>query len=140
VVRYKNKNIDPQTVARELHVQAVVIGHVREEAGSLVVSTELVDASKNRSLWGETYDRKLSDVLHMEREIALEISARLRQKLTQEQKRQLTKNGTADPQAYEFYLEGRYYWEKWTISDGGSENATEEAFRVLFVNDIERVL
>jgi len=112
VLRYKGKDIDPQIVAKDLKVQAVVMGHVSQQGDSLVVSTELVDARNNRSLWGESYDRKLSDVLQVEHDISLEISARLRHKLTREQKVQVSKTATADPEAYQWYLKGRYYWEK----------------------------
>jgi serine/threonine protein kinase/tetratricopeptide (TPR) repeat protein len=114
VFRYKGKDVDPQTMAKELNVQAVVTGRVSQRGDSLVVSTELVDARNNRSLWGENYDRKLSDVLGVQREISGEISARLREKLTGDQKAQVSKAPTTDPEAYQLYLKGRYYWEKRT--------------------------
>jgi tetratricopeptide (TPR) repeat protein len=80
----------------------------------MVVSAELVDARNNRSLWGESYEGKLSDVLRVQREITADISAHLREKLTREQMAHVTKSATADPEAYEWYLKGRYYWEQRT--------------------------
>jgi TolB-like protein/Tfp pilus assembly protein PilF len=114
VMRYKSKDADPQRAASELQVSAVVTGRVTQHGDSLTISAELTDTRKNRSLWSEQYDSKLSDALKVQREISDEIAARLREKLTGEQKTQLTKGGTNDPEAYSLYLKGRYYWDKRT--------------------------
>jgi eukaryotic-like serine/threonine-protein kinase len=114
VFRYKSKDLDPQKAADELKVGAVVTGRVTQRGDSLLVSAELTDIRTNRSLWSEQYDRKLSDALSVQREIAGEISARLRERLTGEQKAKLTNGGTSDPEAYQLYLKGRYYWDKRT--------------------------
>jgi serine/threonine protein kinase/Tfp pilus assembly protein PilF len=114
VFRYKAKDLDLQKVASELQVNAVVTGRVTQHGDSLIVSAELTDTRKNRSLWSEQYDRKLSDALSVQREISDEIAARLREKLTGEQKTQLAKGGTNDSEAYGLYLKGRYYWDKRT--------------------------
>ena len=114
VFRYKSKDQDPQKVASELQVNAIVTGRVTQHGDSLIISAELTDTRTNRSLWSEQYDRKLSDALSVQREIASEISARLRERLTGEQRAQLTKGGTNDPEAYQLYLKGRYYWDKRT--------------------------
>ena len=114
VFRYKSKDIDPQKAASELQVGAVVTGRVTQHGDSLVISAELTDTKKNRSLWSEQYDRKLSDALSVQKEISVEIAARLREKLTGEQKTQMSKGGTNDSGAYQLYLKGRYYWDKRT--------------------------
>ena len=114
VFRYKSKDPDPQTVASELQVDAIVTGRVTQHGDSLLISAELTDTRTNRSLWSEQYDRRVSDALTVQREIAGEISARLRERLTGEQRTQVTKGGTNDPEAYQLYLKGRYYWEKRT--------------------------
>jgi serine/threonine protein kinase/Tfp pilus assembly protein PilF len=114
VFRYKSKDVDPQKAADELKVGAVVTGRVTQRGDSLLVSAELTDIRTNRSLWSEQYDRKLSDALSVQREIAGEISARLRERLTGEQRAKLTNGGTSDPEAYQLYLKGRYYWDKRT--------------------------
>jgi eukaryotic-like serine/threonine-protein kinase len=114
VFRYKSKDQDPQKVASELQVSAVVTGRVTQHGDSLLISAELTDTRANRSLWSEQYDRKLSDALTVQREIAAEISSRLRERLTGEQKTQLTQGGTNDPEAYQLYLKGRYYFDKRT--------------------------
>jgi serine/threonine protein kinase len=114
VFRYKSKDQDVQKIATELQVRAVVTGRILQHGDSLNVSAELIDINKNRSLWSEQYDRKLSDVLTLQREISGEISTRLREKLTGEEKKRLSKDGTNDPEAYQLYLKGRYYWDKRT--------------------------
>jgi Tfp pilus assembly protein PilF len=97
-----------------LKVGALVTGRITQHGDSLLVSAELTDIRSNRSLWSDQYDRKLSDALSVQREIAREISARLRERLTGEQKAKLTNGGTSDPEAYQLYLKGRYYWDKRT--------------------------
>jgi eukaryotic-like serine/threonine-protein kinase len=114
VFRYKAKDQDVQKIAAELHVAAVVTGRVMQHGDSLNVSAELIDTKNNRSLWSDQYDRKLSDALNVQREISGEISTRLREKLTGEEKKRLSKDGTNDPEAYQLYLKGRYYWDKRT--------------------------
>ena len=114
VFRYKSKDQDPQKVATELQVSAVVTGRVTQHGDSLLISAELTDTRANRSLWSEQYDRRLSDAVTVQREIASEISSRLRERLTGEQKTQLTKGATNDPEAYQLYLKGRYYFDKRT--------------------------
>jgi serine/threonine protein kinase/tetratricopeptide (TPR) repeat protein len=123
VFRYKSKDVDPQKVATELQVNAVVTGRVTQRGDSLFISAELTDTRTNRSLWGERYDRKLSDALSVQREIATEISSRLRERLTGEQKNQVTKGGTNNPEAFQLYLKGRYYWDKRTSE--GMEKAKD---------------
>jgi TolB-like protein len=104
VFRYKSKDVDPQKVATELQVNAVVTGRVTQHGDSLSISAELTDTRTNRNLWSERYDRKLSDALSVQHEIASEISSRLRERLTGEQKNQVTKGGTNDPEAFQLYL------------------------------------
>jgi len=114
VMRYKSKDVDLGKAASELQVSAVVTGRVTQHGDALLISAELTDTRNNRSLWSEQYDRKVSDALTVQREISDEIAARLREKLTGEQKTQLAKGGTNDPEAYGLYLKGRYYWDKRT--------------------------
>jgi eukaryotic-like serine/threonine-protein kinase len=114
VFRYKSKDVDLQKAAADLKVVAIVTGRITQRGDSLLVSAELTDVRTNRNLWSEQYDRKLSDALMVQREIAGEISAHLRERLTGEQKAKLTNGTTSDPEAYQLYLKGRYYWDKRT--------------------------
>ncbi len=114
VFRYKGRDVDPQAVAKELKVQALVTGRIVQHGDQLIISSELIDARTSRNLWGDQYDRKLSDALAVQQEITGAISAKLREHLSGEAKTQVAKGGTSDPEAYQLYLKGLYYWERRT--------------------------
>jgi TolB-like protein/Flp pilus assembly protein TadD len=114
VLRYKGKQIDPQAVGRELNVRAVLVGRMTQRGDGLAISTELVDASDNRRLWGEQYNRKLSDIITVHSEIAQQISSGLRLRLSGEDKKQLAKQYTENTEAYQLYILGRHYFQKET--------------------------
>jgi serine/threonine protein kinase/Tfp pilus assembly protein PilF len=114
VFRYKGRDVDPQTVAKDLKVQALVTGRIVQRGDQLIISSELIDARTNRNLWGDQYDRKISGALAVQQEITGAISARLRERLSGETQKQVAKGGTSDPEAYQLYLKGLYYWEKRT--------------------------
>ena len=117
VFRYKGKQIDPQTVGRELQVRAVLTGRVVQIGDTLSIQTDLIDVTNQTQLWGEKYNRKVSDVLSVEDEISQEISEKLRLTLTGPQKKQLVKHYTASAEAYQLYWKGRYHWNKRTPED-----------------------
>ncbi|HEY3136726.1 MAG TPA: protein kinase, partial [Blastocatellia bacterium] len=112
VLRFKGKQIDPQAVGRELNVRAVLAGRLAQHSDDLLISTELIDVKDNKRLWGGQYNRKLADIVKLQSEIAQEISEKLRLKLTSEQKERLAKPQTESPEAYQLYLQGRYYRQK----------------------------
>jgi serine/threonine protein kinase/Flp pilus assembly protein TadD len=114
VFRYKGREVDPQTVGRGLAVDAVLTGRVLQLGKQLIIGAELVDVADGSQLWGEHYNRKLSDILAMQEEIAKEISENLRLRLTGEEKKRLSKRHTENTEAYQAYLKGRYYWNKRT--------------------------
>lgn len=113
-VRYRGREVDPQLVAREMGVRAVLTGKVILRNDVLIVSAELVDALDNRHVWGAQYNQKLTDLLAMQEEIARQMSEKLRLKLTDAEQMIVTKRHTANPEAYQLYLKGRYYWNKRT--------------------------
>ncbi|MFL6209565.1 MAG: protein kinase domain-containing protein [Pyrinomonadaceae bacterium] len=123
VLRYKGQQADPAAVGRALNVRAVLLGRMVQHGDSLEISTELVDVRDNRRLWGEQYKRKLADILDLQGEIAREISERLRLRLTGAEQKQLAKNYTQNPEAYELYLKGRYFFDKRTV--GGFRRSKE---------------
>jgi len=107
--RYKQRDIEPQKVAKELGVDALVTGRVVQRGDELSVSAELVYAREDRELWGEQYSRKLADIVSIQKEIAAAISGNLRVRLTSEEKTRLAKSSAANPEAYQLYLKGRYH-------------------------------
>ena len=110
--RYKGKDADPQQVGRDLNVSAVLAGRLIQVGQKLDIQTELVNVSDGSQLWGERYQRPLSDVFALQDDIAREISSKLRLKLTGQEERRLTKRYTENPQAYQLYVQGRFYWNK----------------------------
>jgi serine/threonine protein kinase/tetratricopeptide (TPR) repeat protein len=106
--RYKKREIEPQKVAKELGVEALVTGRVMQRGDELSISAELVDANEDKQLWGEQYSRKLADVASVQQEIASAISGNLRLRLSSEDKTRLAKASATNPEAYQLYLKGRY--------------------------------
>ena len=114
VFQYKTRDTDPQTIGRELGVRAVLTGRMIQRNGSLVIAAELVDVATGSQLWGARYNRKLGDIFAIQEEISNEISGKLRLQLTQAEKKRLARRHTENVEAYQLYLKGRYYWNRWT--------------------------
>jgi len=113
VFRYKGKEVDPIKVGHELGVDAVLSGRIVQRGDNLTISAELVDVRYNKLLWGEQYDRKMSELLQTQREIAREIVDKLKVKVSGQEKG-LAKHYTESNEAYQLYLKGRFYWNKRT--------------------------
>jgi len=113
VFSYKGREVDPRKVGSDLGVRAVLTGRVVQRGDTLSIQAELIDVASVAQLWGQQYNRKLSDILSVQEEIAQQISEKLRLRLSG-QERQLTKRSTGSTEAYQAYLKGRYYWNKRT--------------------------
>lgn len=122
VFRYKGKDLDAQAIGRELNVRAVLVGQVKQEGDELRITVALMDVQGNRSIWGDTYQRKTADIQTVQKEIAGNVSEKLRVKLTGADQTQLARTYTQSGEAYEAYLKGRYHWNKRT--DEGFKQAT----------------
>jgi serine/threonine protein kinase/tetratricopeptide (TPR) repeat protein len=129
--RYQGKNVDPGQAGRELGVTAVLTGKVRQMQDALNVQVDLVDAATGAQIWGAGYDRKIPDLVAVKQAIAQEVTAKLKLKLSSEEQRRLVKHDSTNPEAYQFYLRGRYFWNKRTSS--GIKQAIEH-----FQQSIER--
>ncbi len=112
VFRYKGREDDPQKIGRDLGVGAVLVGRIQPRGDLLTVQTELVEVSSGTQLWGEQYNRKLADLLAVQDEISREISDKLRLRLTGEEKARLGSARAVNPEAYQLYLQGRFYWNR----------------------------
>jgi len=117
VFRYKGKDIDAETVGAELGVDAVMSGRLVQRGESITISIDLVDVRNKKTLWGEQYERKMSDLLATQREIAAEITKKLELKLSGDDRKGLTKGYTENNEAYQLYLKGRYHFAKRTKND-----------------------
>jgi serine/threonine protein kinase/tetratricopeptide (TPR) repeat protein len=114
VFRYRGHELDPQTVGKELNVDALLTGRVLQMSAQFRISVELVDVSDGSQLWGKQYNRRLTDILEIQEELSREVTDNLRLKLTQKEKKRLGKRDTRNPEAFQIYLKGRYYWNKRT--------------------------
>lgn len=110
VFRYKGKEVEPQQVGAELSVQAIVNGRLVQRGDDLALYLSMVDARSGNQLWGEQYNRKLTDLVTLQSEIAHDVSQKLRARLSGADEKKLTKNYTQSAEAYQAYLKGRYYW------------------------------
>src|SRR6266498_166728 len=117
VMRYKGKQSDVTAIASELGVGAVMTGRIAQRGDNLTISVELVDVRNNKLLYGEQYERKMSELLTTQREIATEIAQKLRLKITGDNEKGLSKHYTENNDAYQLYLKGRFYWNRRTVAD-----------------------
>jgi TolB-like protein/Tfp pilus assembly protein PilF len=122
--RYKGKDVDPQEVGRQLKVRTVLMGSVRQAGQRLNIQVDLVDASTGAQLWGEEYERMLSEIVSVKQSIVREITDKLRLRLSGDQKQRLIRHDTANADAYHSYLRGRYFWNKRTAE--GLQKALEQ--------------
>jgi serine/threonine-protein kinase len=112
VFRFKSTDHDPTEVGRELAVHAVVTGKLSRVGSRLMVQTELVDVQDGAQLWGDSYNEKVSNSLRIQEHIATQISDKLQLRLSDQQRKRLTKRHTTDEEAYLNYLRGRFHWNK----------------------------
>jgi TolB-like protein/Flp pilus assembly protein TadD len=109
VFQFKGKSA--LEAGRLLKVEAVVTGRILQQKDTLLIQVELVNVSDGLQLWGAEYQRKFSDMLSvLQKDIAQEISGRLRLNLSGSEKTRLVRGNTSHPEAYRLYLQGRYYW------------------------------
>jgi len=114
VFRYKGKETSPQTIARELNVQAILNGRIASRDDQLTLTLELVDAQTENVIWSDQYNRKQSDIVQLQSEIARDVSYKLRMKLSGTEAEKVAKTYTANPEAYQLYLKGLFQWNKRT--------------------------
>src|SRR5947207_1177334 len=113
VFRYKGST-DTQTIGKELNARAVLYGRVVQRGEDLVLHVELVDAQTENSLWGETYNKKLSNLIALQGEVARDLVRELSLKPSGADKQKLAKNYTENVEAYQLFLNGRFHHRKLT--------------------------
>ncbi len=117
VFRYKGSEPDAKTVGRELGVRAVLIGRVVQRGDNLSVNVELVDSRDNSTIWGEQFNRRMSDLLLIQEEIGRRVAEKLLPRMTGDEQERVTRQATENTEAYQLYLRGRYQWNKRTEED-----------------------
>jgi serine/threonine-protein kinase len=123
VFRHKGKDIDAQEVGRTLGVKAVVTGRITKRNDRLIIGAEMMNVETGAQLWGDQYDRPEADLLSVQEQITGEILAKLRPRMSGDEKKLATRRHTEDPEAYQHYLQGRYNTNKGTIA--GFKSAIE---------------
>jgi TolB-like protein/Tfp pilus assembly protein PilF len=111
--RYKGQEVDFQKLGRDLSVDAVLTGRVQQLPESLVIQADLVKINTGSQLWGERYERKLAALSGVQQDITRSISEKLWPRLTADEQ-QGVKRETENPEAYQFYLRGRHFFNKRT--------------------------
>ena len=117
VFRYKGRTTDARTIGNELNVQAVLNGRVMQRGDQLTLSLELVNAETENVIWSETYNRKQTELVSLQSEIARDVSSKLKAKLSGAETAKVEKTYTANAEAYQLYLKGRFYAIKRTAKD-----------------------
>src|SRR6266478_6923962 len=132
VFRYKGKETNPQTIGKELNVQAILNGRVVQRGQELSLFVELIDVALDKVVWSQQYNRKQSDLVTLQSEIARDVSNKLKTKLSGADVAKVEKNYTANPEAYQLYLKGKFYWNKRT---GESLKQAAELYRQAIEKD-----
>jgi eukaryotic-like serine/threonine-protein kinase len=112
--RYEGTTKPPATIARELGADAVVQGSLRRSGDRIAIQVALYDARAGRALWSDSYERTAREVLVLEADIVQGLAARVRASLRPWARERLTMARAVDPEVYEGYLKGRYYWNQRT--------------------------
>ena len=110
---YKGVRKSLREIARELEVDAIVEGTVLRAGHRVRITAQLIDPMKETHLWAESYERDLRNVLALQSEVAQAIAREIKVKLTPQERAQLAQvQQPVEPEAYEAYLKGRYYWNR----------------------------
>ncbi len=115
--RFKSAPSDLREIAKQLGVANILEGSVQKANDQVRVNVQLINALTDAHLWAEMYDRKLTDIFAAESDIAKTIAETLQAKLTGSEKAAISKAPTSNPEAYELYLKGKFFWNKRTATD-----------------------
>lgn len=115
--QYRDSNKPPAEIGSELGVAYLIEGSVLKAEDRVRISVQLIDARDNSSVWNESYERQLSDVLVLQSNVARAIAGQIKVKLTPYEDQQLSAERAVDPEAYELYLRGRFHWYRFTEAD-----------------------
>src|SRR3989475_1188337 len=117
VMAYKHARKPLPEIARELNVDAVVEGTVLRSGEQVRITAQLIQAPADKHLWAESYEGNLCDTLALQKKVASAIAEQIRIELTPQEQAVLKKANVVNPEGYESYLKGRFFWNKRT-ADG----------------------
>lgn len=110
--QFKGRNVDVRSVGEELGVSTVLEGSVRKQGNRLRITTQLINVEDGFHIWSERYDRELEDIFAIQDEIALAITEKLKITLLANDRELITKSHTQNTEAYQLYLQGRFFWNR----------------------------
>lgn len=125
VMKYKGTKKSLREIAGELQVDALVEGTVARSGDRVRITANLVQASPERHLWADSYERDIRDVLAIQDDVSRAIANNIQIKLTPQEQARLASAYPVNPEAYEAYLEGRYFWEKLWVGPAAIQKAGE---------------
>ena len=109
--KYKKTELTVKEIGRELGVSSILEGSVQKIGNNVRITAQLIDARTDIHLWSETYDRNISDIFTIQSEVAQNVARELKATLTLKEKGQIEKNQTNNVEAYNLYLQGRFFWD-----------------------------
>ncbi len=114
IMTYKGTHKSLPQIARELNVDVVVEGTVLRSGQQVRITAQLIEAATDKHLWSQSYERDIRDTLAIQKEVARSIAGQIQIALTPREQAVLKNSHRVDPEAYEAYLRGRYFWNKRT--------------------------
>ena len=115
--RFKNNQTDTKNIASQLGVENLVTGDITQTGDKLIINVRLINASDDSQIWGNQYVKNSGDLIAAQNEIAQAVAGNLRVKLTETEQQRLGKNHTANAEAYQLYMKGRFFMLKATKSN-----------------------
>jgi serine/threonine protein kinase len=122
-MHYKDTRKSVPEVARDLNVDAILEGSVLRSGDKVRISTQLIEGRTDKHLWAESYERDLRDTLALQSDVARAVAREIKIQLTPQEDKKLTAAKPVNPEAYDSYLKGDYYWNKFT--EEGMRKAVE---------------
>jgi serine/threonine protein kinase/tetratricopeptide (TPR) repeat protein len=132
VIRYKGREGDARVLGPELNVKAILFGRIDRRGSNLTINAELVDTRNGRQIWGERYVRRAEDLVIVQEEITRSITDKLQIRLSDETAQKMARLRPKNPEAYDLYLKGRYFWNQGTLED---RRKADEYFEASFAKD-----
>jgi eukaryotic-like serine/threonine-protein kinase len=131
-MQYKRAQKTLPEIAKELNIDGIVEGSVMRSGNRVRITAQLIQARTDQHLWAETYERDFGDVLRLQSEVAQAIAQQIRIRLTPQQLARLGSVRAVNPQAYDFYLKGRFEWSRTSTQEGLklAQSYFEEAIRM----------
>ena len=115
---FKGKNQDLRIIGEQLNVNLILEGSIRKSGNKLRITAQLIEVVSGFHLWSEKFDRELEDIFDIQDEISLAILNAVKIKIFGAEKDAVLKRNTENPEAFELYLQGRFYFNKWSGASG----------------------